>query len=158
MPRKTRIDSGDNFEKEQRLSTQELTFVSLYIETGKTAEAVVKAGYKTTSPAAYGRKLLSKPKIQNELQLQLSALRNEYIADNVEIMQFFTKAMRGEVKDQFGLDATLADRMKAAEALAKRRIDMQAIADKAKENEVKVRIFFGDEDNDTTDTASNDTE
>jgi len=157
MPRK-KPDNSHRLGKEEKLSTQELTFVSLYIETGKTAEAVVRAGYKTTSPASYGRILLSKPKIQNELQLQLSALRNEYIADNVEIMQFFTKAMRGEVKDQFGLDATLADRMKAAEALAKRRIDMQAIADKAKENEVKVRIFFGDEDNDTTDTEHNDTE
>ena len=158
MPRKKRLDSGDDFGVEQKLSPQEMSFVAFYIETGKTAEAVVKAGYRTTSPATYGRTLLSKPKIQNEMQRQLSALRNEYIADNVEIMQFFTKAMRGEVKDQFGLDATLADRMKAAEALAKRRIDMQAIADKAKENEVKVRIFFGDEDNDTTDTEHNDTE
>lgn len=137
---------------ERKLSPQEVKFVALYIESGNLREAVIKAGYNSTSPTCYGHKLLGKPKIQREMQEQLGALRNAYIADNVEIMQFFTSCMRGEVKDQFGLEATLADRMKAAEALAKRRIDMQAIADKAKESEVKIKLFFGEEDsNDTTD-------
>ena len=131
--------------KEYKLSAQEIKFVAAYIETGKTAQAVQLAGYNTTSPAAYGRKLLAKEKIKKELDLQLSALRNEYVASNSEIMEFFTKAMRGEVKDQFGLDATLADRMKAAEALAKRRIDMENMLEKAKDNEVKVTVFFGDD-------------
>ena len=32
--------------------------------------------------------------------------------------------MRGEVKDQFGLDAPLAERTKAAVELAKRKVDV----------------------------------
>lgn len=145
---------GGSAKGEHKLSPQEMKFVALYIETGNVVQAVTKAGYATTSPGPYGRKLLSKPKIQREMQEQLSALRNEYVADNMEIMQFFTLAMRGEIKDQFGLEATLADRMKAAEALAKRKIDMQAIADRAKDNEVKIKLYFGDEEpaDDTTDT------
>lgn len=141
------MPKGDNNVpgRENKLSAQEIKFVAAYIETGKTADAVKLAGYNTTSPAAYGRKLLAKEKIKKEMELQLSALRNEYVASNSEIMEFFTKAMRGEVKDQFGLDATLADRMKAAEALAKRRIDMENMLEKAKDNEVKVTVFFGDD-------------
>lgn len=127
------------------LNIQEVKFVSYYIETGDITKAVQMAGYKTNSPHAYGRKLLSKPKIQAEVQDQLKSFRNECIANNVEIMQFFTKAMRGEVKDQFGLDATLADRMKAAESLAKRQIDMQQMLEKSKEQEIKVTISFDDE-------------
>lgn len=137
---------GRELGAENKLSAQEIKFVAAYIETGKTAEAVQIAGYKTTSPACYGRKLLGKEKIKEEMRLQLSSLRDEFVASNSEIMEFFTKAMRGEIKDQFGLDATLADRMKAAEALAKRRIDMENMLEKAKDNEVKVKVFFGDED------------
>ena len=40
--------------------------------------------------------------------------------------------MRGEVKDSFGLDAALADRLKAGDALMKRFI---AIQSKTAENE-----------------------
>jgi Phage terminase, small subunit len=129
---------------EYKLSAQEIKFVAAYIETGKTAEAVKLAGYNTTSPACYGRKLLGKQKIKEEMRRQLDGLRDEFVASNSEIMEFFTKAMRGEVKDQFGLDPTLADRMKAAEALAKRRIDMENMLEKAKDNEVRVNVFFGD--------------
>lgn len=39
-------------------------------------------------------------------------------------MQFFTAVMNGEVKDQFGLESTLADRLKAANELARRTIDI----------------------------------
>lgn len=139
------MPAGHELNKENKLSAQEIAFVAAYIETGKTADAVKLAGYKTTSPAAYGRRLLGKEKIKKEMELQLHSLRDEFVASNSEIMEFFTKAMRGEVKDQFGLDATLADRMKAAEALAKRRIDMENMLEKAKDNEVKVRVFFGDD-------------
>ena len=39
-------------------------------------------------------------------------------------MRYFTSVMRGEVKDQFGLDAPLAERTKAAVELAKRKVDV----------------------------------
>lgn len=132
-----------------KLSVNEQKFVSYYIECGNAQQAVKKSGFRTTSPAAYARKLLAKPKIQAELQKQMEELKNECIASANEILVFYTQAMRGNVKDQFGLDASLADRMKAADALAKRQIDMQAIADKAEDNKFTVTLKW-DRSNDIT--------
>ena len=128
--------------QEYKLSVREQKFVSLYLEYGDATKAVKEAKFNTTSPAQYARKLLSKPKIQKEVQEQLALLKCECIASSQEIMGFYTLAMRGEVKDQFGLDATLADRLKAADALAKRQIDAVAIAEKAKDNEVTIKLCW----------------
>ena len=128
---------------EYKLSIREQKFVSLYLEYGDPTRAVVEAKFNTTAPKQYARKLLAKPKIQREVQAQLDLFKNECIASSQEIMGFYTMAMRGEVKDQFGLEATLADRLKAADALAKRQIDAVAIADRAKDNEFTITLNWG---------------
>lgn len=129
---------------EYKLSAQELKFVAAYLETGNLVQAVRLAGYNTTSPSYYGRKLLAKDKIQAELKDELKLMRNQYVASNSEILEFYTMAMRGEIKDQFGLDATLQDRIRAAEALARRTIDVEQMLEKAKDQEIKVNVSFGD--------------
>lgn len=136
--------------KEYKLSIREQKFIAYYIEYGDACKAVKEAGFNTTSPLAYSRKLLAKPKIQNELAKQMKLIQNDAIASATEIMLFYTKSMRGEIKDQFGIEATLADRMKAADALAKRQIDMQMIADKAAANEITVNLVWK-RDNDKVD-------
>lgn len=55
----------------------------------------------------------------------MEELKNESVATASEVMEFFTSVMRGEVKDQFGLEATLSDRTKAAQELARRTIDIE---------------------------------
>ncbi len=127
---------------EYKLSVNEQKFVAFYIETGDLRKAVEDAGFRTGSPMVYGRKLLTKKKIQKEIDTQLALLKNDCIASANEILIFETEVMRGKVKDQFGLDATLADRMKAAEALAKRQIDMKALAEKSKENEITLNLVW----------------
>ena len=114
-----------------KISPKEIKFVTYYIETGNVTEAVKLAGYHAGNPHGYGMKMLAKGKIQKELKEQLALFKNEHIASASEIMNFLTLAMRGEVKDQFGLDASLSDRMNAAKELAKRQIDMQKLADVA---------------------------
>lgn len=136
---------GNRKGQEYKLSVREQKFVSLYLEYGDPTKACVEAKFKTTAPKQYARKLLSKPKIQKEVQAQLELFKNECIASSQEIMGFYTMAMRGEVKDQFGLDATLADRLKAAEALAKRQIDAVAIANRAKDNEFTINLNWNRE-------------
>lgn len=42
------------------------------------------------------------------------------IADTDEVLKFYSSVMRGEVKDQFGLEASLSDRLKAGDSLMKR--------------------------------------
>lgn len=127
---------------EYKLTLREQKFIAYYIEYGDAQKAVKEAGFNTTSPLSYSRKLLAKEKIQKELAKQMNLIQNDAIASATEIMLFYTKSMRGEIKDQFGIEATLADRMKAADALAKRQIDMQMIADKAAANEITVNLVW----------------
>ena len=44
-------------------------------------------------------------------------------------MEFFTKVMKGEIKDAFGLDPSLQDRLNAAKELAKRTVDINGSKD-----------------------------
>ncbi len=125
-----------------KLSINEQKFVAYYIETGNSTQAVKKAGFRTTSPATYARKLLAKPKIQAELNEQMKALKQECVATAEEIRMFYTEVMRGTEKDQFGLDLAMSDRLKAADALAKRQIDMQELADRAEANKITVTLSF----------------
>lgn len=52
-------------------------------------------------------------------------LKPETVATAQEVMSYFTAVMRGEVKDQFGLEAPLSERTRAAQELAKRTIDIE---------------------------------
>ena len=133
---------GNKKGQEYKLSIREQKFVSLYLEYGDPVRAVREAKFNTTAPKQYAQKLLAKPKIQKEVKAQMDLFKNECIAGSQEIMAFYTSVMRGEVKDQFGLDATLADRIKATDALAKRQIDAQNIANKAADNEVTIKLCW----------------
>lgn len=98
------------------LSVREAKFISLFIGHGNVARALRESNmtYKDIAGKDY---------IVDEIKYRLDELRKETIADADEIMQYFTKVMRGEEKDQFGLDAPLAERTRAAQELAKRIID-----------------------------------
>lgn len=71
------------------------------------------------------KQLLKKPSVKAEIQRIMEELKSESVATADEVMKFFTAVMRGEVKDQFGLDATLSDRTRAAQEIAKRTIDVE---------------------------------
>ena len=133
---------GNKKGQEYKLSVREKKFVTLYLEYGDASKAVREAKFNTNSPALYGRKLLSKPKIQKEVSEQLALFQTEHIASGQEILSFLTMVMRGQVKDQFNLEATLKDRIDATKELAKRQIDAQSVADKAKDNEVTIKLCW----------------
>ena len=133
---------GNKKGQEYKLSVREKKFVTLYLEYGDATRAVKEAKFNTNSPALYGRKLLSKPKIQKEVNEQFALFQNEHIASAQEIMSFQTMVMRGLVKDQFGLEATLKDRLDASKELGKRQIDAKAVADKGKENEFTIKLCW----------------
>lgn len=81
-----------------------------------------------------GRRILNQPNIKKELDRIMSELKNESVATADEVMSYFTSVMRGEVKDQFGLDAPLSERTRAAQEIARRTIDIE---NRIKENEAK---------------------
>lgn len=70
------------------------------------------------------RHLLNMPIVKKEISSRLEAIRSAQVADEHEVMAYFTAVMRGQVLDQFGLEASLQERTRAAECLAKRIIDM----------------------------------
>ena len=69
--------------------------------------------------------LLNNNYIKEEIKFRQEQRKKESIATGQQVMEFFSKVMRGEVKDQFGLESTLADRLKAANELARRTVDIE---------------------------------
>ena len=100
------------------LSTKEAKFISILLATGSVPKALQESGCSK-------RDALEKDYIIDEVKYRLSILKDKTIADAREVMQFFTAVMRGEIKDQFGLDAPLAERTAAAKELAKRTVDVE---------------------------------
>ena len=68
--------------------------------------------------------LLARDKIRSEIQAQIQAVEDKKTAKKEEIFQFYTSVMRGEVLDQFGIEASLDTRIKAANELAKYQIEL----------------------------------
>ena len=106
------------------LSPNEDKFINLYLELGNGQQAVQKAGFTTKTPHAYAHKLLTKDYIVEEIKFRRDQAYANSQATAAEVLDYFTKVMRGEIKDQFGLEAPLAERTKAAQELAKRTVDI----------------------------------
>lgn len=111
------------------LTPMEQAFLTNYIRLGNYIEAVRATpgleNRKKNACSALGKRWLQKPNVQAEMRRIMEEVRKDTIATADEVMQYFTAVMRGEVKDQFGLDATLADRTRAAQEIARRTIDIE---------------------------------
>lgn len=102
------------------LTKKQKDFADHYIQTGNQTEAAKKAGYSKKTAYSIGNENLKKPEIKAYISERLAEIESKSIADIKEVLKFYTGVMRGEVKDQFGLDASLADRLKAGDSLMKR--------------------------------------
>ena len=109
------------------VTEKERIFIETYLETGNGLESVRRAGYKFSTDAsgsAIASKLLRKDRVKKEIDSRHAEMRSSSIATAQEVMEYFTKVMHGEIKDQFGLDAPLSERTRAAQELAKRTVDI----------------------------------
>lgn len=100
------------------LTEKQKRFIDYYIETGNATKASELAGYNGKNLNTVGAQNLAK--LSNFIQERLQEKEDSRIASQDEVLQYLTKVMRGEEKDQFGLDASLQDRTKCAELLGKR--------------------------------------
>ena len=107
----------ENLEYE-KLTEKQKRFIDYYIETGNASEACKLAGYKGKNLNNMGSENLAK--LGKFIKVKLEEKENQRIASQDEVLEYLTKVMRGEEKDQFGLDASLQDRTKCAELLGKR--------------------------------------
>lgn len=102
------------------MNPRQKAFADYYIETGNATEAAVKAGYKKSRAKQTGSQLVTNGDVSQYIKERMDAVDKKRIASADEVIAFYTAVIRGEVKDQFGLDASLADRIKAADSLMKR--------------------------------------
>lgn len=138
------------------LTPKESKFIDEYVKTGNASQSVKEAGYKTKALRQYGTTLLSKDYVRSEIDYRLAQHKAESIAEADEIFQYFTSVMRGEIKDQFGLEASLGERTKAAQELAKRKIDIPArVASGANQTaEVRITLDWGDGNSENSESDS----
>lgn len=112
----------------RKLTIKEKAFCREYVKTGNGFQSLRKAGYnyKTDNSAtSAASQLLRKERIQNEIARLMQKKEEHAVMSAQEVMEMFTKIANGEIKDQFGLDASLNDRIKALQELAKRTIDIE---------------------------------
>lgn len=107
-----------------KLTDRQKAFADYYIETGKTEQSAIKAGYSEKYARAQSHKLLANVGISAYIKERTKPTEEKRIATGDEVMMFFTKVMKGEIKDAFGLDPSLQDRLNAAKELAKRTVDI----------------------------------
>lgn len=115
-------------QKEHRLTEREKTFCREYVKTANGGQSVIKAGYKAKdifSASVTANRLLKTSKIQAEINRITGNKERKAIMEAQEVMELYTAIARGEVKDQFGLDASLSDRIKAINEIAKRTVDVE---------------------------------
>lgn len=105
---------------DEKLTPKQKRFCEEYLKSGNASEAAKKAGYSLKTAPFIGAENLKKPQISAYIKRRLDEQEAAQVADANEVLQFYSAVMRGEVKDQFGMDASLSDRLKAADSLAKR--------------------------------------
>ena len=102
----------------EKLTEMQKRFIDFYIEIANATKACEMAGYKGKNLNRIGSENLSK--LDKFIKVKLEEKESKRIASQDEVLEYLTKVMRGEEKDQFGLDASLQDRTKCAELLGKR--------------------------------------
>ena len=104
-----------------KLTPKQKAFADEYLICGNATEAYKKAGYKNYKSAGVeASKTLNNPKISAYIAERQKQIEDSRIADVKEVMQFYSAVLRGEVKDQFDMDAALSDRLAAGRELMKR--------------------------------------
>lgn len=86
-----------------KLTLKQQKFADEYIISGNATQAAIKAGYKEKTAYKTGAENLRKPQIKSYIEERLSELSSKKIADQDEVLQFFTSVMRGEILEPYAL-------------------------------------------------------
>ena len=119
-----------------KLNIKQKRFADEYLICSNATEAAKKAGYSEKTAYSIGQRLLKKVEVKSYIDERLKILESEKIAQADEVMQYFTKVLRGEETEEVvviegqGDGVTKArkikkeispkDKLKAAELLGKR--------------------------------------
>lgn len=134
---------GNVITEDTPLTVLEQKFVTNYIKCCNAVQALQDTGIQLKDYEAYHMKadnMLRQPNIKAEVARIMDELREETVATAEEVMSYLTKVMRGEIKDQFGLEAPLSERTRAAQELAKRTIDIQNREKGVADQKVEIKL------------------
>lgn len=106
-----------------KLTPKQKKFCDEYLKLGNATQAAKNAGYSEKTAYRTGADNLKVPHILDYINARQEQIASKDIADIEEIMKYLTDVMRGKIKDQFNLDASLSERTKAAQELLKRNVD-----------------------------------
>lgn len=118
--------------KLKKLTLKQQKFTDEYIISGNATQSAIKAGYSEKYANTNAVKLLQNTTIKAYLDERLSELNSKKIADQQEVLEFFTAAMRGELTEPMAIGLgdgvqqiievrpNIATRKSAAVELAKR--------------------------------------
>ena len=122
------------------LNYKQLRFVDEYMLDGNATQAAIRAGYAEKSAHNTGTRLVSDKSVQSEIAKRRSEVQKSTIMSAQEILELYTDIAHGKVLDQFGLEASLKDRLSALNELAKRQIDLQAKLDAQQDQSFTIKI------------------
>lgn len=121
-----------------KLTEKERIFADEYIKTTNATQSAITAGYSEKTARSKGSQLLTKINVRQYIEAVMNERSKDTIATADEVLEYLTSVVRGEEKDAFGLDVSIADRTKAAELLGKRYM---LFADKVKlDAEIEIDI------------------
>lgn len=103
-----------------KLTPKQKAFADEYLISGNITEAAKKAGYSEKTARVIGQENLQKPAVLSYIAERQKQIDDSRIADVKEVLEFYSSVLRGEVKDQFDMDAALSDRLAAGRELMKR--------------------------------------
>ena len=106
-----------------KLTPKQKKLCDEYLKLGNATQAAKNAGYSEKTAYRTGADNLKVPHILDYINARQEQIASKDIADIEEIMKYLTDVMRGKIKDQFDLDASLSERTKAAQELLKRNVD-----------------------------------
>lgn len=112
-----------------KLTIKQQKFIDAYIETGNATEAARQAGYNEKNANRIAAENLSKLVIKEEIEKRRAEIKSAKTADLIEVMEFLTSVMRGEVDEDTinpvsgqhdRLGASVKNRVDAAKEIIKR--------------------------------------
>lgn len=105
-----------------KLTPKQENFCILFVKYGDATKAYMEAYNCKNKVTARtnGHKNLQKPIIKKRIEELMKGSKKNSIASAEEVLEYLSRVVRGEEKDQFGLEVSIQDRTKAGELLLKR--------------------------------------
>lgn len=105
---------------QEKMTPKQKAFCEEYLIDMNATKAAIRAGYSKKTARSTAAENMTKPYISEYIKELMEQKSKERIASQNEVLEFLTRGMRGEIKDQFNLEASFQDRIKCSELLGKR--------------------------------------